>query len=109
MEDLIKNLFYAGAGLAVTAKENLEKEVNSLIEKGKISDSEGKKVIENFFEQTETRKKEFEEKLTKVTEEVASKLNYVRKSEVDSLMKRVEELEMKLAESKKATKTTATA
>lgn len=106
MEDLFKKLLYAGAGLAVTAKENLEKEVNVLIEKGKISDSEGKKIVENFFENTEGKKKEFEEKFAKITEDVASKLNYVKKSDVDALMKRVEELEAKLAESKKA-KTTA--
>lgn len=95
-------LLYAGAGLAVTAKENLEKSIDDLVEKGKISDGEGKKIIDEFFEKTENRKKEFEEKLTKVTEEIANKMNYVKKTDVDALVKRVEELEAKVAKSKKA-------
>ena len=93
MEDLFKKLLYAGAGLAVTAKESLEKSIDELIEKGKISDEEGQKIVENFFEKTASKKEEFEEKLTKVTEQIAAKLNYVRKSEVYELKKRIEEME----------------
>lgn len=102
MEDLFKKLLYAGAGLAVTAKESLDKSIDELVEKGKISDTEGRRIVDNFFEKTESRKQEFEEKLTKVTEEIANKMNYVKKTDVDALVKRVEELEAKLAESKKA-------
>ncbi len=102
MEDLFKKLLYAGAGLAVTAKENLEKSIDELVEKGKISDNEGKKIVDDFFEKTENRKKEFEEKLAKITEEIANKMNYVKKTDVDALVKRVEELEAKVAKSKKA-------
>ena len=102
MEDLFKKLLYAGAGLAVTAKESLDKSIDELVEKGKISDTEGRRIVDTFFEKTESRKQEFEEKLTKVTEEIANKMNYVKKTDVDALVKRVEELEAKLAESKKA-------
>jgi polyhydroxyalkanoate synthesis regulator phasin len=102
MEDLFKKLLYAGAGLAVTAKENLEKSIDELVEKGKISDNEGKKIVDDFFEKTQNRKNEFEEKLTKISEEIANKMNYVKKTDVDALVKRVEELEAKVAKSKKA-------
>jgi polyhydroxyalkanoate synthesis regulator phasin len=54
MEDLFKKLLYAGAGLAVTAKESLDKSIDELVEKGKISDTEGRRIVDNFFEKTES-------------------------------------------------------
>jgi len=98
MEDLFKKLLYAGAGLAVTAKESLEKSIDELIEKGKLSDEEGKKFVENFFEKTAAKREEFEEKMTKVTEQIAAKLNYVKKTELEAMIKRLEELEAKMKE-----------
>lgn len=105
MEELFKKVLYAGAGLAAVATEKIQTTVDELVEKGKISDKEGKKIIEEFFEKTDAKKNEFEEKFAKVTQEVTEKLGYVKKEEVDSLMKRIDKLEAKLAaEAKKAAK-----
>ena len=56
MEDSFKKLLYAGVGLAATATEKFEKTVNDLVKKGKVTDSEGKKIVEEFLEKTNNKK-----------------------------------------------------
>jgi polyhydroxyalkanoate synthesis regulator phasin len=97
METTLKNLLYAGVGIASTATEKLEKEINNLVEKGKTSDSEAKKVVDEFISKTEKTYGEFETKFNEIVE----KFGYAKTSEVTELKKRLEELEGK-------TKTTTT-
>jgi polyhydroxyalkanoate synthesis regulator phasin len=44
MEDTLKNLLYQGLGVAVITKEKIEKVVAEMVEKGKVTQEEGKKV-----------------------------------------------------------------
>lgn len=102
MEEAAKKLLYAGIGLATTVTENFNKTLEELVEKGKVSDSEAKKLVEEFLEKTETRKDEFDERWNNLVE----KLGYTSNSEVEELRQRVEELEAQLGKkstSKKAT------
>ncbi len=109
MSDVFKNFLYAGVGLAAMAQEKIEATVDELIEKGKITDLEGKQIIEDFIENSEVKKNEFEDKLKGITEEVVSKFNIGNNSEVEDLRARVEELEAMVAEATKAKTTTKTA
>ena len=61
--DLIKNFVYAGVGLATMTTDKIKETIDELVEKGKISDTEGKKIIEDFLNTTEEKRTEFESKL----------------------------------------------
>ena len=100
MEDLFKKFLYTGVGLVSMTAEKLQEAVDELVGKGKISEKEGKKILNDFFENTETKKAEFESKLKEAAEQVKEKLSFPSKTEYDALLKRVEELESKLAEEK---------
>jgi polyhydroxyalkanoate synthesis regulator phasin len=100
MSDVFKNFLYAGVGLAAMTTEKIQATVDELVEKGKISDSEGKKIVEDFLSNSEEKKSEFEEKLRSVSEEIIAKFDFMKNKEVDELKARVEELEAKLAEAK---------
>ncbi|MDX2002258.1 MAG: phasin family protein [Chitinophagales bacterium] len=97
MEDTFKKLLYAGVGLAATATERFEKTVSELVEKGKVTDSEGKRIVEEFLEKTSTKKDEFDEKFKSFVE----KLGYTKNSDVAELRSRIEELEAQLAKGAK--------
>lgn len=101
MEDTLKKLLYAGVGMAAEATEKFEKALNELVDKGKLNDTEAKKKIDEFFEKTAERRKEFEGKFNEFVE----KHGYSKNSDVAELRKRVEELETKLGVKK--TKATA--
>lgn len=111
MEDALKKLLYAGVGLAATATEKIETTVDDLIEKGKISDKEGKKIVDDFIQTSDKKRDEFEGKFKKATEEVVARFNYVKKTEFDALAKKVAKLEkeLKKAPAKKSTAKKSTA
>ena len=96
MEDAFKKLLYAGIGLAATATEKFETTVDELVKKGKVTDTEAKKLVEEFLDKTETRKEDFEDRFKTFVE----KLGYTRNSDVEELRQRVEELESQLGKGK---------
>jgi len=98
--DMIKNFIYAGVGLATTTSEKVKEAINDLVEKGKISDTEGKKIMDDFFKSTENTKDEFESKWNKLSDTLTSKFDLKKNkedNEVESLKKKIAELESKLA------------
>ncbi len=95
MEDAFKKFLYAGVDLAAEASTKFEEGVKDLIEKGKISDVEGKKMVDEFFEKTEARKEEFEAKYNDIKE----KVGLVKKTEEEilaDLKSKVADLESKI-------------
>jgi polyhydroxyalkanoate synthesis regulator phasin len=104
--EILKNVIYAGVGLATVTSDKVKETINDLVEKGKISDTEGKRIIDEFFKTTENTKEEFENKLKTIQDKIALKFDKGSKneetSEVMSLRKKIQELEAQLA----ATKTT---
>lgn len=103
MEDQFKKFLYAGIGLAATATEKFESSIDELVKKGKVTDSEAKKLVEEFLEKTNTRKDDFEDKFKNFIE----KLGYTRNADVEELRARVEELEAQLNKKPAAKKATA--
>tara|TARA_B110000908_G_C10155540_1_gene403446 strand:+ start:584 stop:955 length:372 start_codon:yes stop_codon:yes gene_type:complete len=113
MEETLKKLVYAGVGLAAQATEKIEETVTDLIKKGKISDKEGKKIVDDFFKKSEKKKDSYESKFKSAIEDVTAKFNYVSSKDFDALVKRVVKLEKtgvkKTTAAKKAKATTTTA
>ncbi|MBL4657497.1 MAG: hypothetical protein JKX73_05810 [Flavobacteriales bacterium] len=107
MENPLKQFLYAGIGLAALTTEKVQSTLDELVEKGKISDSEAKKVAEDVISNLNGKRDEFEDKLGDVIKNVAEKLNYVKREDYENLQKRVKDLESELAKSK--SKKTATA
>lgn len=109
MESL-KNIIYAGVGLASSTSEKVKETINDLVEKGKISDTEGKRIIDDFFKTTESTKEEFEAKVKSVSDKISNTFDFKGKKEdkvIASLEKKIAELEKQLAEAKKTTNTAA--
>lgn len=107
MENPLKQFLYAGIGLASLTTEKVQSTLDELVEKGKISDSEAKKVAEDVIANLNGKREDFEDKLGDVVKNVAEKLNYVKREDYENLQKRVKDLESELAKSK-TTKTAAT-
>ena len=108
--DTIKNVVYAGVGLASVTTEKVKEVVDDLVEKGKISDTEGRRILDEVVKNTENTKEEVENKLKMLSDKISSSFEFLKKdnSQVNALKKRIEELEKELAAAKKSTtKTTA--
>lgn len=98
MEDLFKKFLYTGVGLVTSTVEKVQKSVNDLVEEGKITESEGKKVVNDLVSDIDTKKNEYEEKLRGMVEDIMSKFDFPTSKEVKDLRGRIAELESELAE-----------
>jgi polyhydroxyalkanoate synthesis regulator phasin len=92
LQDTLKNILYAGIGFASNAGEATEKYVQDLVKKGKISDKEGKKIVDNFFHVAETKREELEGRLEKAVQQYGK----AGLGELDKLSKRIKQLETEL-------------
>merc|ERR1711970_649866 len=110
--DMIKNFVYAGVGLATLTTDKIKETIDDLVEKGKISDTEGKRIIEDFLNSTEEKRNEFENKLKKTSNKISETFDFNKKDkEMDSLKERIKDLENEISSIKKTNKkktTTAT-
>lgn len=108
MEDLFKKFVYTGVGLVAMTAEKLQETIDGMVDEGKLSKEEGRKVVDDLMEATESKREEFEEKIKSFTEKVIESLNLPTRKEVESLKAKVASLEAELeAQSKKTTRTPA--
>lgn len=96
MEDLFKKFLYTGIGLVALTAEKIQTTVDDLVNQSKISEEEGKKLVEDFLKDTEAKKEEFETKLKEVTEDVVEKFDFLRADALETLQERIALLEDKL-------------
>tara|TARA_R110000824_G_scaffold120384_2_gene275713 strand:+ start:403 stop:837 length:435 start_codon:yes stop_codon:yes gene_type:complete len=62
--DTLKNVMYAGLGLAKHTDDKLREQFDALVVKGKKVDEEGKNLVNNYFNLVEDLKKNTDEKFT---------------------------------------------
>ncbi len=107
MADMIKKLMYTGVGLVTTTTEKVQELVDELVEKGKLSNDEGKKVVDDLVTDTKTKRGEFEDRFRKGVEDVLSKFSLPSAAEIKALTERIEALEAQLAKKPAAKRTSA--
>ena len=75
MQDFFKNIFYFGAGAAFMTKEKMEELKNEFIERGKMTQDEGKKFIDEWVRRSEEAKADIEKRIQEVVRERMEKMN----------------------------------
>ncbi len=93
--DPLKKFLYAGVDLVADTSEKFTKTVHELVDKGKISGTEGKKLVDEWIEKAETAKDEFEQRV----KELSQRVGVTEKSdeeELEKLRRKVSDLEAKL-------------
>ena len=98
MLDIIKKSIYLGLGAATVTKEKIDSLVDELVEKGQLKKEDKPKAVQDILDKIEEEEKELKTKIDDTVIETMKKVGIVQKSEFDILVKRVEELEKKIAE-----------
>jgi polyhydroxyalkanoate synthesis regulator phasin len=96
MEDLFKKFVYTGVGMVSMTLDKFQKSVEKLVDDDKLSQEEGKKLVDDLFKNTEARREEFEAKLKKVVEEVMVRMNLATQTQIHELQDRLAVIETKL-------------
>jgi polyhydroxyalkanoate synthesis regulator phasin len=96
MEDLFKKFVYTGVGLVSMTVDKFQKSVEKLVDEDKLSQEEGKKLVDDLFKNTEAKREEFETKLKSVVEEVMVRMNLATQKQVQELQDRLAVIETQL-------------
>lgn len=96
MKELMKNVVYAGVGAAFLTKEKIEELRNDMIEKGKLSQEEGRQFVEELIRKSDKAKDQLDLWMNRRVEEQVKKLNLATVDEVADLRRSVEELQVAL-------------
>lgn len=98
MQETLKKYFYSGVGLAAHTADVVQKSVNELVKKGKVSEADGKRIVAEAVKKVEARRPEIEAKYNEAVHKFVKFTN----TEIDKLQKRINKLESQVAVGKKA-------
>jgi len=94
MKEMLKNVVYAGIGAAFLTKEKVEDLSRDLIEKGKMSQEEGKQFVDDLIRKSEKAKDQLDLWINKRVEDRINQLNLATKDEIAELQRKIEELQV---------------
>ncbi len=92
MNELLKNVFYLSAGAVFLTKDKIEDLQGELIEKGKMTQEEGKQFVDELVKKTEAVKGQIEERIQQVVAEQIKKMNVATHDDIAALSARIDEL-----------------
>ena len=98
MLNLIKKTMLTGVGLAGLTKNKVEKLAKELAKKGKLSEKEGKKLVDDLLKKSEKARKDPEAQTEKVVRNTMKKMNFATREDILKLTKRIKNLEGTLKE-----------
>ena len=98
MFDLIKKTMLTGIGLALKTKDEVENLAEELIKQGKLSETEGRKFLEELRDKYEDSQKKLEKRVEKTVQELLKKANLVTSDELNALKKEIRELKKAVSE-----------
>ena len=96
-ENIIKDIFLAGLGVASITKEKAEKLMNELVNRGETSNKEAGDYLDKLLERGKKEREEFRGNVNKEVGKVIGKLGLATKEDVAEIIKRIDRLEKKVA------------
>ena len=94
MKEILKNVVYAGLGAAFLTKEKVEDLTRDLIEKGKMTQEEGRQFVDDLLRKSEKAKDQLDLWINKRVEDRINQLNLATKDEIAELQRKIEELQV---------------
>ena len=93
MDSIFRRLLHAGIGMASKTTKFAEDVINELVDKGKLTEGEGRKLIDKFIREGEQQRHEFEKEMNDYVEKALSKMNLPSREEYRQLETRISVLE----------------
>ena len=104
MLNIIKKSMLTGIGLALIAKDEVEDLAKELVNKGKMSENEGTKFLEDLQKRYDETQQKLEEKLQKAVKDFMKKADVVTGDELKGLKKEIRELKKAISKGTDASK-----
>lgn len=92
MIDLVKKALLTGVGAAALTKEKIEELAKDFVEKGKMTEQEGRAFVDDLVTRSEDSRVAFEKQVESFVQSALGKMDLAKKSEVDALKLEIEKL-----------------
>ena len=96
MKETLKNILYTGIGIAFLTKDKIEELKAALVEKGRISQEEGRQFVDDLLRRSEKARDQLDLWINKRVEERIEQFNLATRDELADLRRQVEELQVAL-------------
>lgn len=96
MIDLVKKTVLAGIGMGWIAKERLEKLGREIAEEAKLSEEQGKQLIDSLRKRSDEAREDLQKEVEKHVQTVLEKLEIPSKQDMEALYNRIDALEAKI-------------
>ena len=96
MKETLKNILYTGIGIAFLTKDKIEELKADLVEKGRISQEEGRQFVDDLLRRSEKARDQLDLWINKRVEERIEQFNLATRDELTDLRRQVEELQVAL-------------
>lgn len=93
MKDLIKKGLALGLGLAVVSKEQIEKLVDELVNKGEVSSAESKDLVQELYQKGEAERIQINQRFQEQFAHLLKDMKIATKADLERLEQRIQALE----------------
>jgi len=93
MFDLLKKAALMGIGITSMTKDKIEELAKEIVGEGKLSEEEGRKLVEGLLKQADEARKDLEDRVEKLVKSALEKLDIPSRGEVEKLEERIKKLE----------------
>ena len=93
MFDLLKKTILTGIGIASMTKDKIEELGKKISKESKLTEEEGKKMVNDLLKQSEKARKDLEFQVQKLVKNALEKLDIPTRDELNRLEKRIKKLE----------------
>lgn len=103
MIDVIKKAVLTGIGIASLTKDKIEDLAKDLIDKGKMSEQEGEKLVQEMLSRAEESRQTVKNQTEILVQNTIDKMHLARMEDIDLLKKEIETLRAEIASLQKST------
>lgn len=96
MIDLIKKAMFTGIGVLSLTKEKVEDVAKDFVDKGKLSEQEGKKLVQEMLERSEQSKNELKKQVEVIVKNTMEKMDIASKADMAELKDELREIKEKI-------------
>lgn len=93
MKEILKNALYFGVGAAFLTKDKIEELKTDLVDRGKLTQDEGKQFVDDLFKKSESIRDQLELRVNQMVEERVKQLNLVTTDDLAELRRQIKELQ----------------
>lgn len=96
-KETLEKLAYLAIGLFSPENGQFSDIINGWVEKGKLTEEEGRKFVQEITDRAKGIRKDVEDKIREESEQFYNNIHVATTEQIEALVKRVEELEAKVA------------